>query len=388
MSGSRPPGHADRPWVVVVGAHRSGTSAITGALVALGLQGVDPGDRMEWEASNPHHWESLAAALFDDELLSEGGGTWDAPPPAGWAPEVDRHRDQVDSIMAAAYPEATPPVWKDPRASLLLPFWREVLPEPLTAVLVWRDPRSVAESLHRRDGMPIDYGVALWERYVRSAIAGLSGVDTYVLEYSSTVADPAGSLRGIASWLGGLERFAPWAGAWDVTAAAASIDPQLRHHEPEPSGSDETAGLSTETRELVSWLRHHAGGHSPLEADLPPSDTSMIEAMLAGGRAFGSARTEGRKAHAEAARLDAEVARLDAEVARLDADVERITAHERDLERQLREGYQTEIERLIAEIDVVRRQERLATAELERMQASRSWKMTAPLRAAERRPKR
>jgi predicted nucleic acid-binding Zn-ribbon protein len=91
---------------------------------------------------------------------------------------------------------------------------------------------------------------------------------------------------------------------------------------------------------------------------------------------------------AEVARLDAEVARLDAEVARLDAEVARITTHERDLERQLREGYQTEIDRLVAEIDVVRRQERLAAADLERLRASRSWKMTAPLRAAtERRPK-
>jgi hypothetical protein len=264
---------------------------------------------------------------------------------------------------------------------LLLPFWRQVLPEPLTAVLVWRDPRSVAQSLHRRDGMPVDYGVALWERYVRSAIAGLRGVDTYVLEYASTIADPTESLQGLADWLAGFDRFAPWAGAWDVAAAAAAIDPQLRHHEPENSGSDETSGLSTETRELVSWLWNHAGGRAPFEADLPPADTSMIEAMLAGGRAFGAARTEGRRAHAEVARLDAEVARLDAEVAR-------ITAHERDLERQLREGYQTEIDRLVAEIDVVRRQERLVAADLERLRATRSWKMTAPLRAAtERRPK-
>jgi len=336
---------------------------------------------MEWEASNPDHWESLAAALFDDELLSEGGGSWDAPPAAGWQPDVEGRRDQVASIMAAAYPETTPPVWKDPRACLLLPFWRQVLPEPLTAVLVWRDPRSVAQSLHRRDGMPVDYGVALWERYVRSAIAGLRGVDTYVLEYASTIADPTESLQGLADWLAGFDRFAPWAGAWDVAAAAAAIDPQLRHHEPENSGSDVTAGLSTETRELVSWLRHHAGGHARFEADLPSADTSMIEAMLAGGRAFGAARAEGRRAHAEAARLDAEVARLE-------ADVARITAHERDLERQLREGYQTEIDRLVAEIDVVRRQERLAAADLERLRASRSWKMTAPLRAAtERRPK-
>ena len=47
------------PWVLVVGSHRSGTSAVTGALVALGLNGVAPDDRMDDLESNPEHWESF-----------------------------------------------------------------------------------------------------------------------------------------------------------------------------------------------------------------------------------------------------------------------------------------------------------------------------------------
>jgi len=352
----------ERPWVTVIGAHRSGTSAVTGALVALGLQGVDPADRMAWEASNPEHWESLAAALFDDALLAEGGGTWDAPPSEGWAPDVDTHRDRAAAVLAAAYPGAAPPVWKDPRASLLLPFWRAVLPGPLTAVLVWRDPLSVARSLHHRDGLPVAYGLALWARYVRSAAEGLQGVDTYVLDYASVVADPAGALGGVAGWLAGLDRFAPWAGAFDVQAAAATIDAGLRHQE-----AAEGAGADAEA--LAGWLTGITGGHTPFAATPPEGAAPEAEALLTGGRALARRMVEALAA---------------------------AEAHERELERGLRDGYGAELERQQAEMEllrtelaqrdaeiaVVRRQAAAATAELERLQESTSWKVTAPLRSA------
>jgi uncharacterized protein YraI len=40
--------------------------------------------------------------------------------------------------------------------------------------------------------MSIEYGFALWERYIRSAAAGLQGIDTYVLDYASVIDDPSG----------------------------------------------------------------------------------------------------------------------------------------------------------------------------------------------------
>ena len=132
----------------------------------------------------------IRGVLFGFSELSEsdrGHAFFDGQPAVG-SLTIDAE------LMAAAYPGSAPPVWKDPRACLLLPFWREVLPGPLTAVFVWRDPLAVARSLHARDGMPVGYGLALWEWYIRSAAAGLAGVDTYVLEYAAVVADPEAAL--------------------------------------------------------------------------------------------------------------------------------------------------------------------------------------------------
>ena len=74
------------PWLTVLGMHRSGTSAVAGALANLGLEGPGADDRMDWPESNPEHWESLSLTVFDDKLLDALGGSWDAPPelPVNW----------------------------------------------------------------------------------------------------------------------------------------------------------------------------------------------------------------------------------------------------------------------------------------------------------------
>ncbi len=71
------------PWLLVVGMHRSGTSALTGALGELGMAVPAAEDRYEYYGpakGNPEHWESRAMGLQDDALLERLGCTWDAPP--------------------------------------------------------------------------------------------------------------------------------------------------------------------------------------------------------------------------------------------------------------------------------------------------------------------
>ena len=101
-----------------------------------------------------------------------------------------------------AFPDPGPVAWKDPRACLLLPLLVGPPSQPVAAVFVWRSPLSVARSLQARDRTALADGVALWERYNRSGLAGLIGVDTFVTRYESIVEDPLGRLGALASWLG------------------------------------------------------------------------------------------------------------------------------------------------------------------------------------------
>ncbi|HXW39358.1 MAG TPA: hypothetical protein VEJ44_06665, partial [Acidimicrobiales bacterium] len=106
-----------RSWVVVVGMHRSGTSAVAGALGALGCLLPGREDRVEGPG-NPEHFESLALTLLDDALLGGLGGSWDGPP------VLAPHWPHSAAVLAGGRA----------RAALLDTF-------PLEARSAWKDPR-------------------------------------------------------------------------------------------------------------------------------------------------------------------------------------------------------------------------------------------------------
>ena len=278
-------GSAAGPWVVVVGMHRSGTSAVTGAIAALGFNVVSPQDRLSPHDSNPEHWESLSVLRHSDAVLAHFGGTWDAPPQLtqGWENDSGLPGPAAAAeALHAAYPGPGPSVWKDPRLCLLLPYWRAALEAPMVAILVWRPPLAVARSLRRRDGSPIPYGVALWERYNRSAIANLAGTDVYVLSYDDMVEDPGVSLRGLTSWLDSTGHFDGMQ-PWDHGGALSAITASLRHESVRPAGGDEHI-LLEEQRLLVDHLAELAGPHRAIP-QLSGEESPWTGALLDARRA-------------------------------------------------------------------------------------------------------
>jgi hypothetical protein len=269
------------PWLLVVGMHRSGTSAVTGALGYLGFAVPVAQDRWAPSPDNPDHWESRALGNHDDAVLEQIGGTWDRPPD----PELDWESDPClgldevgDPVEAAgkAFPNPGPIVWKDPRTCLLMPYWLARIPKPVAAVFIWRSPLSVARSLQARDGMHLADGVALWERYNRSALTGLVGVDTFVLRYESIIEDPVGELGELIGWLEDLPQFAAHAPLWNVRGATAGISPELLRQHP----SDESEILLGEQSRLVEHLNSLVGPHRPLASPSQDAESPWTTAVL------------------------------------------------------------------------------------------------------------
>ena len=372
------------PWVVVMGMHRSGTSAVTGALGALGLHVPRPQDRIDSPTSNPEHWEIHSIMLHNDEILERFGGSWDAPPalPDGWerGPELDGLADP-SALLAGAYTNPGPLVWKDPRVCILFPYWRQVLPTPLTAVLVWRSPLAVARSLQQRDGLQLLEGLSLWERYNRSALEALSGCNTYAIEYEGLLADPMGSLGALSDWLTSLEQFSDRASGWDLGRAVMAIADGLRHQ----SSADDDQVLLSSHLELVDRLSSLHGGHQPLEVQADIVESGWADTLFELRRQI---HIELRnieelevKRYRELLEFQAELARVndayEAIVDRLEAERVRFEAErvrfEADL-AQVTANYEAELARVNSELVK-------AVDWGAEMQSSTSWRLTKPLRS-------
>jgi hypothetical protein len=188
-----------------MGMHRSGTSAVAGALGHIGLQLPAAGDLMTGRYDNPVHYESEALIGVDDQLLRALGGSWSAPPSleAGWqtSPVARGLRERAIEAAWRAFPEEGPIAWKDPRLCLLFPFWSTLLETPTVSVLVWRSPMAVARSLRSRQGFTLSHGLSLWYVYARCALAALAGTQVMVTSYEELTRDSRGTLLEMGHWL-------------------------------------------------------------------------------------------------------------------------------------------------------------------------------------------
>ncbi len=144
---------------------------------------------------------------------------------------------------------------KDPRFCSTLPFWRDVLPVPMAAVFVLRNPLNVARSLQARDGVPVTCGLAAWDRSMRSAVQVLEDLPTLVLDYDDMVADSAKTTKEIVRFLEevGVD-VAP-----DVAEASGQhLDASLKHQKSE---DDEFQDLARVQAQIFEALRERRGYH-------------------------------------------------------------------------------------------------------------------------------
>jgi hypothetical protein len=263
--------HPDPPrCVAVVGMHRSGTSATAGLLVGLGLAGPRADDLVPASDSNERgHWESESVHMCNVRVLAaRGADTYAPPPPAsGW--EHDRKFDSLRTEAAqwfASTSDGRPLVLKDPRLCVTLPFWKTALPGTLPTVFVLRDPLEVARSLQARDELPIVLGLALWDRYVRSAVLSLEGSPTLVVDYAAMLDDPVKWSDVVCGY---LEDLGVRLDQDSRGAALKFFDARLRHQRGESPDHEPLIGAH---REVHAILAERVGTHASwTPPELPPA---------------------------------------------------------------------------------------------------------------------
>jgi hypothetical protein len=252
--------------LVVLGMHRSGTSAMSGILHIMGVPVGAEEDLMPADDANQKgYWESRRLTDFQELLLREQGGSWDSPPslPTGWErrPGLLLTRGRARRVFRRVYGSRPLWAWKDPRTSLTLPFWKRTLRSRILAIVIHRNPLEVARSLADRDGMGTERAVSLWETYNRSLLETAAGLPAFVASYESLVGDP--SRVAFA-----LQRFLI-ANRIPVTAVPQDevrsfVDGQLRHSAFDAKDLDHHPSITDSQRELARRLIQLDGAHHAL----------------------------------------------------------------------------------------------------------------------------
>jgi hypothetical protein len=340
--------------VVVLGPGRSGTSAIARAFVAAGFFAGGDGEVLGAARGNPvGHFEPLPVLRLNEALLAELGCSW-------WADSPDRGRQlrerervvpqlkEVLEAMRAAAP-GVPLVVKEPRINALLPLWAPAIEGLLHPVLVVRNPIEIALSHARRDGTTRPHALAAWELQMATLLDWLDGRTVTVAPYAELIRRSGLAVETIAVASAHLEPGLT-EGVREA-AARGALDPSLRHHAVDEGAHAEN--LTARQQELWEFLRA-----------LPPGDVELAapeELRSAGEAALAAVRKESEQVAfaCEHEKVVGQLEELNVAVAALESALAASREH-------------------LAEVQVRHAEE------VEAIFASKSWRLTSPLRRLRR----
>ncbi len=217
------------PVIVVIGMHRSGTSMCSNMLHMLG---ADMAESIHAAPANAKgHWERPRLVDMNDAIFGFFRRQWGSPShvldlPEHWLsdPRVHEVRARAAEWLRPRLGALRPFGFKDPRTTILLPFWRQVFAEigaEPRYVFCIRDPAQVARSLQVRDGMERGQAEYRWLTYNLEAIDAVAGTPVCILPYEDWFDAPEPTARRLARDTG-LPEPSP-------AAVRQVIDAELRH---------------------------------------------------------------------------------------------------------------------------------------------------------------
>jgi hypothetical protein len=220
--------------VCVLGMHRSGTSAIARSVNLLGAHIGEEHRMMPPAEENPEgFWEHAEIVEIHDRILAFFESSWDTtvPLPDGWWKEaaIQPYKERLKEIVYNEFAFSPLWTWKDPRTSILLPLWKELLGEmgiELIYLIAIRNPLDVVASLTKRNGFGREKSLGIWTLYTISALYETEGQQRSIMQYDDFLADWEGSLRQVAADLD-----IPWPEDEEGLRRAMGtfLKPSLRH---------------------------------------------------------------------------------------------------------------------------------------------------------------
>ena len=332
---------ARRTAVMIVAMHRSGTSALSRA---LNLLGGDMPPRLieadQWNAAG--YWESKPIKDLNEEMLLSGGGEWsewlEFNPDWFKSSAVQRFRDRAIELVGSEFTDSPLFIFKDPRLSILMPFWRSIFDElgiDQVAIHPLRNPVEVARSLERRNNFLMSKGVLLWLRYTLDGERGTRGLRRIFTTFDDLLEDPAGLIERTQDDLGLI---------WPRNSVKARreiaqfLSADMRHHR---DGARVLRSLSYGSDWVVRTYETLMGFAADGEnADGRAALDEVRAQFVAASHAFGTIAKDNEDRHAKIAQLQqdrekagARQAELESSAAAAQAELDALRAGKVELER-------------------------------------------------------
>ncbi len=269
-----------RRALIVLGMHRSGTSALTRV---LSLSGAElPSHILPAADGLPNDgntkagfWESKSLMELHEEALASAGSKWDdlSDIPSSWFQSeiAEVFSNRLVETLETEFGGAPVIVAKDPRISRLAPVWNVALREmgvEANWLIAVRNPLEVAASLNRRDAFSQSKGLLLWLTYFLAAERNTRRQERMFVLYDHLLEDWRAVIRRIGDQFGlSFSRRSFRAGA----EIDDFLDPGLRSHAISPNDVGVREDVAKWVKDAFRWASRAAIGK--------PGDSEQLDSI-------------------------------------------------------------------------------------------------------------
>jgi len=368
----------NRKIIVVLGMHRSGTSAVARGLKVLG---VELGNRLMPPVAGENDkgfWEDLDIYHLNVEMLEAIGKDWRSLTPVSTGDlnllRQEGYVDRCEDLLLRKMAGTSVFGFKDPRVAQLLPLWMECLNSAACAVhyvVTLRHPLNVALSLGRRNGLDNAHGYLLWLTHMLAICDRIDGGKCIVVDYDRLLECPNSEIERLSAFL-----------KLPLNPAELSeyknnfLEKTMRHHDEEPADWINDVCCPPLVHELYASLFQLAQAPAGMNSQLNPE--KLADWMMEAKRQTASWMLSDRLFRS----LEQKSALLEERNIELHALRDYWGKEKRSMENVIVPVKDP----LISKEAVVEIEKELAAIkqELDRITSGNSWKLTHPLRKARR----
>ena len=215
--------------ILVLGMHRSGTSALTGVLSLLDVYLGSELMKANF-ANQKGYFENNILYKINEKLLAQIGSSWDDIFYDEEKLDAIKEIGELKSAIKSEFEYAKSFAIKDPRLALLFPVYKKVLDEldiNIKIILPYRNPIEVANSLKRRDGMPLEKGMLLWAYHFLLAEKFSRGHERVFVNFDELISDTSKVVEDLSTKLhiNFLDKLSK-----NKKEIEEFLEPSLKHH--------------------------------------------------------------------------------------------------------------------------------------------------------------
>jgi len=181
--------------------HRSGTSVVTGLIEKMGFFLGEKTDLLGPNDDNKKGFFENTNVISQNILLLKGQncnwhlGLSQYNPNNIKEQDLKEFKSSAGMIIKELF-DKKPYAIKDPRCCLTMDHWKLVSKKPIL-VFVNRNPTDIANSLAKRNKFSVEFGLALWEKYVKTALKSSVGCETIFVSFHKFLDNPTEETKNL-----------------------------------------------------------------------------------------------------------------------------------------------------------------------------------------------